>query len=117
MPAPSKPGDRLSQAALALAHPIRRPIIAAIVRGIDTPGGIAKDSGEPLGVVSYHCRMLRDYKIIEVTDTQPVRGALQHYYGFTPTAETEFDLLGALATGASLSVGETLAGEAETVIA
>lgn len=112
-----KPTDRLSQAALALAHPVRRTILTAIAKGVDTPGGIAKDSGHPLGVVSYHCRMLRDYGIIEVTDTQPVRGALQHYYGYTPTAEVEFDLLGAMATGASLTIGEALAADAETVAA
>jgi len=34
----------------------------------------------PLGVVSYHVRMLRDYDCVELVRTEPRRGALQHFY-------------------------------------
>jgi hypothetical protein len=43
---------------------------------------------EPLGVVAYHVRMLRDYGLIYETRTEPRRGALQHYYQRTELAET-----------------------------
>jgi hypothetical protein len=36
--------------------------------------------GAPLGVVSYHVRMLRDYDCVELVRTEPRRGALQHFY-------------------------------------
>lgn len=86
MAASTKPTDRLSRAALALAHPIRRSIIESIAEGVDTPNDIAVRIGEPLGVVSYHCRMLRDYEVIALDRTEPRRGALQHFYGFAEDA-------------------------------
>ena len=39
--------------------------------------------GAPLGVVSYHVRMLRDYECVELVRTEPRRGALQHFYRAT----------------------------------
>ena len=39
--------------------------------------------GAPLGVVSYHVRMLRDYDCVELVRTEPRRGALQHFYKAT----------------------------------
>ena len=39
--------------------------------------------GAPLGVVSYHVRMLRDYDCVELVRTEPRRGALQHFYRAT----------------------------------
>ena len=43
----------------------------------------------PLGVVSYHVRMLRDYDCVELVRTEPRRGALQHFY--RATARPNFD--------------------------
>jgi len=45
--------------------------------------------GAPLGVVSYHVRMLRDYDCVELVRTEPRRGALQHFY--RATARPNFD--------------------------
>lgn len=89
----------ITPAVMALAHPIRRVIIDYVSRGVTSPGEIAAACGETLGVVSYHTRMLRDYGILEVTRTEPRRGALQHFYGFTENAET--DLAAALKMSAA----------------
>lgn len=45
-----------------------------------SPNEIAKAFGEPLTNVSYHVRMLHDLGVIELSDTEPRRGALEHYY-------------------------------------
>lgn len=76
----------VSPAIMALAHEARREAIHCIANGRCTPGEIAEHTGRPLGVVSYHVRMLRDYGVIRVERTEPRRGALQHYYGFTDQA-------------------------------
>lgn len=73
-------------AVMALAHAIRREIIAGIAAGRTSPTEAAEHSGRPLGSVSYHFRMLVTYGLIEVARTEPRRGALQHFYRFTPDA-------------------------------
>jgi hypothetical protein len=50
---------------------------------VASPGDLAVELGAPLGVVSYHVRMLRDYDCVELVRTEPRRGALQHFYKAT----------------------------------
>ncbi len=66
--------------AKALTHPLRARILTRLGERVASPGDLATELGEPLGVVSYHVRMLRDYECIELVRTEPVRGALQHFY-------------------------------------
>ena len=66
--------------AKALAHPLRAQILQRLGEREASPGELADEIGEPLGVVSYHVRMLREYRCIELVRTVPRRGALQHYY-------------------------------------
>src|SRR6202000_2964351 len=55
------------------------------------PGDLALELGAPLGVVSYHVRMLKEYDCVELVRTEPRRGALQHFYRATarPALEPE----------------------------
>src|SRR5215211_7810471 len=69
--------------AKALAHPLRARILQRLGERVASPGDLAVELGAPLGVVSYHVRMLRDYDCVELVRTQPVRGALQHFYKAT----------------------------------
>jgi DNA-binding transcriptional ArsR family regulator len=69
--------------AKALAHPLRARILQRLGERVASPGDLAVELGEPLGVVSYHVRMLRDYDCVELVRTEPVRGALQHFYRAT----------------------------------
>lgn len=45
-----------------------------------SPVDLAAVTGLPLGVVAYHVRMLAGRGLITLARTEPVRGALAHYY-------------------------------------
>jgi DNA-binding transcriptional ArsR family regulator len=66
--------------AKALAHPLRVQLLAGLNEGVASPNELAKKLGEPLTNVSYHVRMLHDLGCIELVETEPRRGALEHYY-------------------------------------
>ena len=67
----------------ALAHPIRVRIMGLLERGSATPKAMAHELGMPLGNVSYHVRMLRDFGFVELERTRIVRGAVEHRYRAT----------------------------------
>lgn len=69
-----------SRLAKALAHPLRVQLLAALNEGVASPNELAKKLDEPLTNVSYHVRMLHDLGCIELVETEPRRGALEHYY-------------------------------------
>jgi DNA-binding transcriptional ArsR family regulator len=69
-----------SRLAKALAHPLRVQLLAALNEGVASPNELAKRLDEPLTNVSYHVRMLHDLDCIELVETEPRRGALEHYY-------------------------------------
>jgi DNA-binding transcriptional ArsR family regulator len=70
--------DRLVK---ALAHPLRWRIVETMVeRGEASPVQLARLLDEPLATVSHHTRVLRDLGCIELTRTEPRRGAVEHYY-------------------------------------
>lgn len=91
---------------MALAHAIRRGIINALGNGVATPGAVAENLGKPLGVVSYHFRMLAAYRIVEVDHVEPRRGALQHHYKFTADARRLIAEARVFAVAASVSIEE-----------
>ena len=80
-----RPAGETSEAriAKALAHPLRARILQRLGERVASPGDLALELDAPLGVVSYHVRMLRDYDCVELVRTEPVRGALQHFYKAT----------------------------------
>ena len=87
----TRPPGETSEAriAKALAHPLRARILQRLGERIASPGDLAVELDAPLGVVSYHVRMLRDYDCVELVRTEPRRGALQHFY--RATARPNFD--------------------------
>jgi DNA-binding transcriptional ArsR family regulator len=64
--------------------------LLALAAGDEDPARSPKDFadtlGVPLGVASYHVRMLPDRGLIYEARTEPRRGALQHWYRLTTTA-------------------------------
>jgi DNA-binding transcriptional ArsR family regulator len=65
----------------ALAHPLRWRILEVLVdRGEASPLELARLLDQPLATVSHHTRILRDMRCIELTRTEPRRGAVEHYY-------------------------------------
>jgi DNA-binding transcriptional ArsR family regulator len=67
----------------ALAHPLRVQILTILNERIASPNELANELEEGLSQVSYHVKVLKDYKCIELVKTEPRRGAVEHYYRAT----------------------------------
>jgi DNA-binding transcriptional ArsR family regulator len=67
----------------ALSHPLRQRILRALDEQTSSPSKLAEELGEPLGNISYHVKILAEYGTIELVETTPVRGALEHHYRAT----------------------------------
>ncbi len=66
---------------VALRHPMRRQVLRHLQdHGPYSPRQISDDLREPLSNVSYHVRVLDEYGAVELVDTEPVRGSMQHFY-------------------------------------
>lgn len=76
----------LANGLTGLGHPIRIRALVLMDKSEWTPSQIAEVLGNPLGVVSYHMRMLRDYGLVTEVRTEPRRGALAHFYARTELA-------------------------------
>jgi DNA-binding transcriptional ArsR family regulator len=83
----SIPLDMLATGMLGFGHPIRVQALV-LLEAETSPRDLAEQINAPLGVVSYHVRMLREYGLVEQTRTEPRRGALAHYYQRTEFADT-----------------------------
>ena len=70
----------VSEVHRALAHPLRARILASVGTRTTSPVELATELAEPLGVVSYHVRVLRERGLLVPAGTSPRRGALQHHY-------------------------------------
>ena len=107
----TRPAGETSEAriAKALAHPLRARILQRLGERTASPGDLAVELNAPLGVVSYHVRMLRDYNCVELVRTEPVRGALQHFYKATARPNLDDDQWRTLPSGLRRELtGETL---------
>ena len=70
-----------AQIARVLSHPLRPRILQVLtIRGEASPNEIAAELGVPLGTLSYHTRLLRDFGWIELVREVPRRGAVEHFY-------------------------------------
>ena len=84
MPKPEKSiAERL---ATINGHEIRREILQAAreahAQGRHvSPIGLHKQLGRPVGTISYHVVVLRDEGALEILETVPRRGAVEHLYG------------------------------------
>ena len=72
-----------------LAHPLRRSILyyladEATGNKPTSPNELSKALDERLTNASYHVRQLAEKGLIDLADTTPRRGALEHYYQLTP---------------------------------
>lgn len=66
--------------AKAFTHPLRMEILTILDRRVASPNELSKALGEGLSQVSYHVKVLKDLECIELVDTKPRRGAVEHYY-------------------------------------
>jgi DNA-binding transcriptional ArsR family regulator len=75
--------DDLFEAALhkALGHPLRLRILELVIeRREASPLAMSRQLRQPLATVSRHVRVLRDLGFVELTRTEPRRGAVEHFY-------------------------------------
>jgi DNA-binding transcriptional ArsR family regulator len=78
-----------AKTAKALAHPLRQRILLELERGVASPNEISQAIDEPLNLVAYHVRILRDAKCVELVSRRQVRGAIEHFY--RPTSRALLD--------------------------
>lgn len=72
-----------------MSNPLRQQILLALNKRVASPSELSKELEEPLGNVSYHVRILVQCEAIELVKTEPVRGALEHFY--RATVRNHFD--------------------------
>jgi DNA-binding transcriptional ArsR family regulator len=92
----------------AMGHPVRVQALIILNERIASPNEISKELDQSVGHVSYHIKVLKECKCIELVDTAPRRGAMEHYYRATDRAFLDADEWAALP--ASLRPGLSASG-------
>jgi DNA-binding transcriptional ArsR family regulator len=69
-----------SRVVKAIAHPLRHRILAILNERVASPKQLSDELDERLANVSYHFKKLENLGAIELVDTAPRRGAVEHYY-------------------------------------
>lgn len=104
----------------ALGHPVRVQALIILNERVASPNEIAKEVGQSVGHVSYHINVLKDCECIELVDTAPRRGAVEHYYRATDRAfldASEWEALPAsVRPGLSASLLQTIVDDASAAL-
>jgi DNA-binding transcriptional ArsR family regulator len=87
----------------ALGHPVRVQALTILNERIASPSEISKELDQTVGHVSYHIKVLKECQCIELVDTAPRRGAMEHYY--RATSRVFLDVSGWAALPASVRPG------------
>ena len=102
-----KKKKRHSKRLEAISHPLRARILRTLVeRGIMSPAELHRELHADLSDVSYHVQRLEKLGCAELVKTQPVRGALEHFYRATErhlVDTSEFEQLDLVTAEAMLS--------------
>lgn len=100
----------------ALAHPLRFQALIILNERVASPNELAKELGEGLSQVSYHVKVLLESDCIELVNTEPRRGAVEHYYRATSRAFLSDDewarLPASIRPGLSASLMQTIVDDA-----
>jgi DNA-binding transcriptional ArsR family regulator len=67
----------------AFSHPARIGALRLLANGRCSPSDAASSTSASVGKLAYHMRELTAAGLIHAVDTQPVRGALEHFYELT----------------------------------
>jgi DNA-binding transcriptional ArsR family regulator len=77
-------GDELDALFRALGHPLRRNVLRLIMSEEElSPVEASRLMNEPLSTISYHFRVLSSTGAVELVQTLPRRGSVQHFYSAT----------------------------------
>jgi predicted ArsR family transcriptional regulator len=88
---PIAPDDVPRRLSRALGHQIRIEALGCLIKDDTTSANrIAKQIGQNTGTVAYHMRVLfEECRVLELTDVQPVRGALEHFFRLAPISHDD----------------------------
>lgn len=104
----------------ALGHPVRVQALIILNERVASPNEISKELGESVGHVSYHIKVLKECECIELVDTAPRRGAMEHYYRATDraflNAEEWASLPSSIRPGLSASLLQTVVNDASDAL-
>jgi DNA-binding transcriptional ArsR family regulator len=104
----------------AMGHPVRNDALSILNERVASPNEISKELGQSVGHVSYHIKVLKECDCIELVDTAPRRGAMEHYYRATSraflSAEEWERLPKSIRPGMSASLLQTLITDASEAL-
>lgn len=104
----------------ALGHELRVEILTILNERMASPNELSKELNEGLSQVSYHVKVLKDYKTIKQVKTEPRRGAVEHYYRATSRAFLSdrdwHELPDSVRPGLSADLFELIVNDAATAI-
>jgi DNA-binding transcriptional ArsR family regulator len=83
---PPRPVSIDQRLAKALSSPLRAEALALISEGVDSPKLIAEQLDLDVRNVAYHVRVLKKLGCIELAETRPRRGVVEHAYRLTERA-------------------------------
>ncbi|MCW2989397.1 MAG: transcriptional regulator, ArsR family, partial [Solirubrobacterales bacterium] len=104
----------------ALGHPVRVQALIILNERIASPNEISKELDQTVGHVSYHIKVLKECECIELVDTAPRRGAMEHYYRATDRAFLDASewasLPSSIRPGLSASLLQTIMNDASDAL-
>ncbi|HKF83639.1 MAG TPA: hypothetical protein VKB23_11840 [Solirubrobacterales bacterium] len=85
MPANKKPSGKTEVLMFLLGNPLRKQLLRLYLQadGMRSPKELTVPTNSAISNVGYHVRILAEYKAIELVDTQPRRGSVEHFYEVT----------------------------------
>lgn len=85
MPANKKPSGREEALMFLLGNPLRKQLLRLYIEaeGMRSPKELTIPTNSPISNVGYHVRVLAQFEAIQLVDTQPRRGSVEHFYEAT----------------------------------
>lgn len=68
----------------ALGHPVRVQILELLNEREASPTELRRRLGGTLNLINYHLNVLRECECVEISRTEPVKGAVKHFYRAVP---------------------------------
>jgi DNA-binding transcriptional ArsR family regulator len=104
----------------ALGHPVRVQALNILNERVASPNEISKELNQTVGHVSYHIKVLKECECIELVDTAPRRGAMEHYYRATDRAFLDIEewakLPASIRPGMSASAIKTILNDVSSAL-
>lgn len=85
MPAKRKPSGPEEVLLFLIQHPLRKRLLALCVEAeaVRSPKELTIPTNQTVSNVAYHVRTLARYGAVELVETQPRRGSVEHFYEAT----------------------------------